>query len=72
MADHVDVRPSRQIRFFSSFEEQEAETIRYWNGQSIEEKLRATDELIAYAYRQKGIDVHAQGSNRSLVCLQRA
>jgi len=71
MASHVEVRPSRQIRVFGSFEEQEAETIRYWNSRSIEEKMRATAELTEYFYRQRGIDVHAQRSNRSLICVQR-
>ena len=70
MSDAVEVHPSRTIRRFSSHAEQEAETIRYWNERSIEEKMRATAELVEYAYRQRGIDVHAQRSDRSLVRLQ--
>lgn len=72
MQEWVATDPSRTVRRFDSFEEQELETIRYWNARSIEEKLRATDELIEYVYRQRGIDVHAQGSKRSVVRLQRA
>jgi len=70
MQEWVAADPSRTIRLFQSHEEQEAETIRYWNERSIEEKMRATAEIIEYAYRQRGIDVHAQRSNRSLVRLQ--
>jgi hypothetical protein len=72
MSEAAATRPGRTIRKFSSHAEQEAETIRYWNQRSIEEKMRATVELIEYAYRQRGIDVHAQGSNRSLVRVQRS
>ena len=71
MHENTSSPPSRVLRRFSSHVEQESETIRYWNQRSIEEKLRATDELIEYAYRQRGIDVHAQRSDRSLVRLQR-
>lgn len=71
MPETVEVHPSRQIRRFNSHEEQEAETILYWNQRTVEEKMRATAELIEYAYRQKGIDVHAQRPDRSLVRVQR-
>ncbi len=71
MQEWVAADPSRTIRRFSSHEEQEAETIRYWNGRSIEEKIKATTELIEHAYRQRGVDVHAQRSDRSLVRVQR-
>lgn len=64
-------RPSRTIRVFSSPTEQELETIRYWNAQSIDEKLRQTFEATAMGYAMKGIDVHTQGSNRSVVRFQR-
>lgn len=70
MQETLEVHPSRVIRRFSSHAEQEAETIRYWNQRSVEEKMKATAEIIEFAYRQRGIDVHAQRSNRSLVRLQ--
>ena len=70
MQETVDIHPSKVIRRFSSHAEQEAEDIRYWNQRSIEEKMRATAEIIEFAYRQRGIDVHAQRSDRSLVRLQ--
>jgi hypothetical protein len=71
MPEVVTVNPSRTIRRFSSHEEQEAETIRYWSQRSIAEKMRGTAELVEYAYRQRGIDVHAERPDRSLVCIQR-
>jgi hypothetical protein len=71
MSEPVAVDRSHMVCKFVSHEEQEAETIRFWNQRSIEEKMRATVELIEYAYRQKGIDIHAQRSDRSLVRLQR-
>jgi hypothetical protein len=71
MQEWIAANPSRTIRRFASHEEQEAESIRYWNQRSIEEKMQATTELIEYAYRQRGMDVHAQRSDRSLVRLQR-
>jgi hypothetical protein len=71
MADTPKVDRSHMVVKFVTHEEQEAETIRYWNERSIEEKMQATVKLIEYAYRQRGIDVHAQGSNRSLVRVQR-
>ncbi len=72
MAETSTVDRSHMVCKFVSREEQEAETIEYWNRRSIEEKMRATSELIEYAYRQRGIDIHAQGSNRSLVRVQRS
>jgi hypothetical protein len=62
--------PSRTIRFFTSHEEQELETIRHWNQRSIAEKMRCTAEIVEYAYRQRGIDVHAERPDRSLVRVQ--
>jgi hypothetical protein len=67
MASDVAVPPSRQIRFFSSFEEQEAETIRYWNSQTPEEKLRSTTEIVLRSGRVKQADGSAAGPTRSLV-----
>ena len=67
MASHVDVRPSRQIRFFSSFEEQEAETIRYWNSRTAEDKLRGTTEIILRSGRVRKTDGASSGPTRSLV-----
>lgn len=67
MQSKLDVPPSRQIRFFSSFEEQEAETIRYWNSRTAEEKLRGTTEIILRSGRVRQADGSSSGSTRSLV-----
>lgn len=72
MQEWTAADPSRTIRRFSSFQEQEDETIRYWNSRSMAEKLRLTAEITTFFYRQKGIDVDAHGSTRSLVRVQRS
>lgn len=65
------VRPSRVIRRFGSAEEQERETLRYWAGRTIAEKMQATAELVRDGYRARGIDVDAPGAARTLVRVQR-
>ncbi len=67
MPEQSAVHPSRTIRFFKSFEEQELETIRYWNSRTAEEKLRATTDIILRSGRVKETDGTASGSTRSLV-----
>lgn len=71
MSGQAIIDRSHMIGKFVTHEEQESETIRYWNERSIGEKMRATAELTEYFYRQRGVDVHAQRPNRSLVCVQR-
>ncbi len=65
------VRPSRVIRKFASFEEQDLETRRYWAGRTIAEKMQATPELMRDGYRARGIDVDAPGWPRTIVKVQR-
>jgi hypothetical protein len=64
-------RRDRAIRRFTSHEEQEAETMRYWRNRSVLEKMTAVTELAEYAYRMRGIDVHAQGPKGPIVRVQR-
>ena len=71
MQETREVDPSRTIRRFKSHEEQEIETMRYWAGRSAAEKMTAVTELAEYAYKMRGIDVHAPGSTRSIVRVQR-
>ena len=59
--------PSRQLRRFNSFQEREDENIRYWNERNSGERMRVAAEIVEWAYRKKGIDIHAEGPNRSLV-----
>jgi hypothetical protein len=63
--------PSQTIRRFSSHEEQEIETMRYWASRSAAEKITAVTELAEYAYKMRGIDVHAQGPKGPVVRVQR-
>jgi hypothetical protein len=71
MEETVSVRPGRTIRRFSSHEEQDIETMRYWAGRSAAEKMTAVTELAEYAYKMRGIDVHAQGPKGPVVRVQR-
>ncbi len=71
MEKTVEVDPRRVIRRFKSHEEQEIETMRYWAGRSAAEKMTAVTELAEYAYKMRGIDVHAQGPKGPVVRVQR-
>lgn len=71
MASTPEVRTTRVIRRFRSHEEQEAETMRYWRERSVAEKMTAATELAEYAYRMRGIDVHARGPKGPVVRFQR-
>ena len=57
--------PSRTIRFFDSFAEQEAATVRYWKSQAVASKMRAITEMAESYARQHGIDTDAQGPKRT-------
>lgn len=64
--------PNRVLRRFKSFAEQEEATFSYWQGKSIAERMAATADLARSGYLLRGIDIDAQGSNRSLVRVQRS
>jgi len=72
MDEPAITRPHMVVRRFTSHAEQEAEDIRHWNACSIEEKMRATIELVEYAERLRGAHVDRPRSTRSIVRLQRA
>jgi hypothetical protein len=72
MATNVDVPPSRQIRFFSSFEEQEEHDLRYWRDQPLRAKIKAAGELAEYFARLHKIDLYAQGPKRVVVQFHRS
>ncbi len=63
--------PSRQVRIFRSHAEQEDATRLYWLDKTIAEKMEETASLVRNAYALQGIDVDAQGSERTLVRIQR-
>lgn len=72
MVDEVQTRPNRVMLKFKSFAEQDRATFAYWEGRSIAERMTATADLVRSGYLQRGIDVDAQGSDRSLVRVQRS
>ena len=69
MATDANKSENRQIRFFTSVEEQEAENIRYWNERTAEEKLRGTNDIIQRSGRMGEFDGISSRSVRSLVRL---
>ena len=71
MEEAIALRPGCTIRKFSSHEEQEIETIRYWAGRSPAEKMTAVTELAEYAYKIRGINVHARRPKGPVVRVQR-
>ena len=71
MAETVQTRPGCVVRRLGSHAEQEAETRRYWRQQSVADKMTAVTELAEYAYKMRGIDVHAQGPKGPVVRVQR-
>jgi len=71
MQEWVAADPSRTIRRFKSHEEQEAETQRYWASRTIAEKMVVVAELVRDGYLLRGIDIYAEGSDRSIRRVQR-
>ena len=67
-----ETKPTRVLLKFKSFAAQEQATFAYWHDRSIAERMEATAELVRSGYQQRGIDVDAQGSERSLVRVQRS
>jgi hypothetical protein len=72
MAEASELHPSRQIRFFNSFAEQEAEDLIFYRDRSVADKMQdVADMAIAYA-RNRGMDLDAQGPKRFTQRIQRA
>jgi hypothetical protein len=62
---------TRTLRRITDRDEQDAETYRYWQSRSCEEIMAAVEELTRSGYASKGIDLDVQGSERTLVRVQR-
>ena len=62
---------TRVLLKFKSFAEQEQATFAYWHDRSIAQRMEATADLVRSGYLQRGVDVDAQGSERSLIRVQR-
>jgi len=72
MATPANMPPNRQIRFFSSFAEQEAEDLIFYRDRSVADKMQdVADMAIAYAH-SRGMDLDAQGPKRFTQRIQRA
>ena len=65
----------KTIRKFTSHEEMQAETYRYWQSRPSAERFEATWELsrdlYTQYYRQRGIPEYVEGSARSITRIQR-
>lgn len=72
MQEWTAADPSRTLRRFSSFEEQEEADLRYWKAQSLRMKLTTVAELAEYYASLHRIDLNAQGPKRVVVRVQRA
>lgn len=66
----------KTLRKVTDFDEQQAETYRYWQSRSPAERFEATWELSRDLYRdfyqQKGVESNGEGSARSLTRVQRS
>ena len=71
MEQALETRPSRQIRRFSSHEEQEKADLLYWRDQPVAEKVKAVAELAEYFASIHKIDLNAQGPKRVVIRIQR-
>jgi hypothetical protein len=71
MQEKNSVHPSRQTRFFGSFEEAEANDILFYRERSVPDKMQdIADMALAYA-RNHGVDLDAQGPKRFTQRIQR-
>lgn len=72
MQEWVAADPSRTVRRFKGFQEQEEADLRYWRDQPVTEKVKAVAELAEYFAATHKIDIHAQGPKRVVVRVQRS
>jgi hypothetical protein len=72
MQEFVATDPSRTVRLFSSFEEQEEEDLLFWSRQPVSVKVQAVAELAEYFARTHKIDIDAQGPKRIALRIQRS
>ena len=61
----------KTVRKVTSFEEQEMETLRYWQSRSTSERMNATWDFTLEIYRMKGLVKDGQRLQRSVVHIQR-
>jgi hypothetical protein len=61
----------RTLQRVESVKAQQSETFRYWRSRPDYERMEAVAQIVRDAYALKGIDLDAQGSDRSLTRVQR-
>jgi hypothetical protein len=61
----------KTIRRVTDFEEQRAETLRYWQSRPASERMDAVEEIVRDAYYAKGIDLDARPQDRTLIRFER-
>jgi hypothetical protein len=62
----------KTIRRVTDFEEQRAETYRYWQSRTAAERMEAVAEIVREAYLTRGIDVENEPMDKTIVRLERA
>ena len=61
----------RTIRKVTDAKSQLVETLRYWQSRPDYERMEAVAEIVREAYAWKGVNLDAEGSERSLTRIQR-
>jgi hypothetical protein len=56
----------KTIRRVTDFEEQRAETYRYWQSRTVAERMEAVAEIVRDVYRMKGIDLDSQPMDKTI------
>ena len=64
--------PSRTIRIFNSFEEQESQDLLFYRERSVAAKMQDVDDMAMMFARSRGMDLDAQGPKRFTQRIQRA
>ena len=72
MQEWVAADPSRTVRRFKYFQEQEEADLRYWRDQPVTAKVKVVAELAEYFAALHKIDLNAQGPKRVVVRVQRS
>lgn len=64
--------PSRTIRIFNSFEEQESQDLLFYRERSVAAKMQDVADMAMMFARNRGMDLDAQGPKRFTQRIQRA
>jgi hypothetical protein len=61
----------KTIRRITDFNEQQAETYRYWQSRTDAERMEAVAEIVRDVYRMKGIDLDSMPVDKTIVRVER-